>query len=73
MFVFKELDVVRLKEDNEKTGIKTTYRGVILDITMNHATIEFFDEKGNEIEDSYSPYYPLDELILIESAKCSDS
>ena len=51
------LDIVILKIDDPKTGIKAGTEGTIVDILGNGKafTVEFFDEDGNTI----SPFTPI--------------
>ncbi|HHU05546.1 MAG TPA: DUF4926 domain-containing protein [Clostridiales bacterium] len=68
--MLKLLDVVRLKEDNVKYGVKASYRGTIVDVLNcgEAFTIEFFDENGETVEAALFTEFTPDEIELIISA-----
>lgn len=64
--MFKQLDVVRLKENDVETGVKTSFIGTIVDVlTENVFTVEFFDDDGYTIEPSLWKLYYADQLIKV--------
>ena len=72
--MLKELSIVRLKKENKKLGIKTSYDGVITDVPKRprpdgkyYYTVEFFDEDNETIEASIMEEFPEDELIYVNN------
>lgn len=65
--MFKLLDVVRLKEDDLEVGVMKTYQGTIVDVLNKGQafTVEFFDEKGDTVEDALFKEYTVDQLELV--------
>ncbi len=63
------LDIVILKTDDPKTGIKAGTEGTIVDILGNGKafTVEFFDEDGNTIEASLCTEYTPEQLQKVET------
>jgi len=65
----KEHDVVKLKEANEKLGIKTSNLGTIVAVHVpcKVFTVEFFDDYHNTIPDSLYTEYTINQLELVWS------
>ena len=64
-------DIVRLKEDEERFGVKTSYDGAIVDVLGGGEayTVEFINEDGETIEDALLVEYREKDLELIKAAK----
>ena len=67
--MLKLLDVVKLKNDREDVGIKTSFTGTIVDILGNGEayTVEFIDENKETIVESLYTTFSEDELVKIWS------
>lgn len=64
--MFKEFDVVRLKEDDIDAGVKASYLGTIVDVIDKDVfTVEFFDDEGNTIMPALLKTYSTKELIKL--------
>ena len=66
--MLKLYDVVKLRKNDEAHGVKDSYTGTIVDVLSEGEayTVEFFDEKGETVEDALlTEYYP-DDLVLVE-------
>jgi len=61
--VFRELDVVRLKSNDDAHGVKTSYLGTIVDVPAPGVyTVEFMDEDNETIMSALFKVYHEDEL-----------
>ena len=62
-------DIVRLKEDDLKHGVKKEHDGVIVDVCAPGVfTIEFFDDEGFTIMPALmNASYFAEQLILVEA------
>lgn len=63
--MFNLYDVVRLKENDEKNGVKTTHHGTIVDVLGNGKafTVEFFDDNGETNEKALMVEYTPTQLV----------
>ena len=68
--MFNLYDIVRLKQEDTKYGVKTSYEGIIVDVQSGGKdyTVEFFDEKGETVFDALFRDYSEDMLELIQEA-----
>ena len=69
--MFSLFDVVRLKKEDARFGVKTSYYGAVVDIHGRGAayTVEFVDENGETIEDALLVDYRDEDLELVIAAK----
>ncbi len=65
------LDIVKLKKDDEKHGVKESYQGTIVDVHGNGDvfTVEFFDDDGKTIDEALWTVYNEDDLELVTAFK----
>lgn len=63
--MIKELDVVRLKKEDEEYGVKHGCLGTVVDVQGNEFCVEFIDENGNTILKALDKYYPSEELEVV--------
>ena len=65
----KEHDIVRLKEDRNDLGVKSSYIGAIIDISPDgiYYTVEFIDENRETIEASLWTEFTKSELVSVFS------
>ncbi len=62
--MFKQFDLVRLKEPDHETGVKTEYTGTIVDVLSAEAmTVEFTDEHGDTVEPALFKTYSTEQLV----------
>lgn len=68
--MLKLFDIVTLKNDDPKAGIKAGSEGTIVDVLGNGRafTVEFFDKDGNTIEASLYTQYTSEQLQKVETA-----
>lgn len=62
---FKELDIVKLKNDDDKRNVKSNFFGVVVDVQANGQAIniEFVNEAGCTVLEALEHYYSPNELI----------
>lgn len=62
-------DVVRLKNDDTKNGVKREYIGSIIDILDGGKayTVEFIDENGETVDDALFAHYLEEQLERFDS------
>ena len=67
--MLKLFDVVTLRNDDPKAGIKAGTEGTIVDVLGNGKafTVEFFDKDGNTIEASLYTQYTPERLQKVET------
>lgn len=65
--VFKELDVVRLKNEDHEAGVKTSFTGTVVDVLAEGVyTVEFFDDKNETVMPALHKVYYESELELVK-------
>lgn len=66
--MLKLYDIVKLKKEDKKFGIKPTYIGSIVDIINNGEayTVEFINPNGDTIEKALMTEFSENELIKID-------
>ncbi len=62
---FKELDVVKLKNDDDVRNVKADFLGVIVDVQANGQAlnVEFVNDDGDTVLEALDHYYSPNELI----------
>lgn len=67
---FKILDVVKLRYDDQKHGVKRSFLGTIVDIISSSNevvfTVEFLDDHGETVESALLTEYKAYDLILVQ-------
>lgn len=61
----KELDVVKLKNDDTERNVKSNFLGVVVDVQANGQAlnVEFMNDEGNTVLEALDHYYSPNELV----------